>query len=238
LLNPEQLTIERLTDARRFDLNRVREMRQLVDGSTINDLLLAVIGGGIRRYLAARDGELDESLTAVVPINLRQFEDDSGGSNVVSAMMLPLHQEIEDPVERLAAIRKASSRAKRDIAMEVNRRVVGALTDMPSPVLSIALAAVSKLAYSGQMVTSSTIVSNARSFSDARYVAGAEVKYAFGVGVLGPGVGSLHACTVYAGHLHIGFTCTPEVIPDTGEYMRCLEESFAEYDELVASKEA
>ncbi len=209
-------------------------MRQLVEGSTINDLLIAVVGGGIRRYLAKHEAIPADSLTTIAPINLRQFDDGEEGSNVVSAMLLPLHQEIEDPVERLAAIHAASAHAKRDEVMEVNRRLAGIITGLPAPVLGTALGAISGLAYRGSTSFASTIVSNVRSYLETRTVGGAEVKHTFGIGLLGPGIGSLHACTVYAGNIHIGLTCSPDAIPDTREYMLCIEDSFAEFENLVA----
>ena len=234
VLNPKRLNPERLADARRFDFRGVRRIRELVEGATINDVLLAIVGGGIRRYLKRRDAEHADTLTSVVPIDLRQFDVDASGSNIVSAMLLPLHQEIEDPIDRLSEIHAASSRSKRQPAMDLNRRVAGVVTGLPAPTLGVALAAIRKVAYTGNRVFASTIVSNARSFSEVRYVAGHEVKYMFGIGMLAPGIGSLHACTVYADHLNIGLTCSPDAIPETGEYMGCLEASFAEYVELAS----
>ena len=232
--NPDRLSGKRLVDARRFNLQHAGAMRALVDGATINDLLLAVIGGALRRYLEI-DNELPvDALTAAVPINLRQFDDKEAGSNVVSGMTLPLHQEIADPVERLAAIVKASSRAKRHTAMQMNRRLAKLVTGLPAPVLSLALAALNKLEYGKQPALVSTIVSNARSFPDVQSVAGAEVRYMYGIGLLLPGIGSLHACTVYAGYLNIGLTVSEEVMPDTAPYMQCLQDSFAQYESLVA----
>lgn len=233
-LVPETIGAERNADACRLDFSRVKAMRQLVEGSTINDLLIAVVGGGIRRYLAKHEVIPADSLTAIAPINLRQFDDGEEGSNVVSAMFLPLHQEIEDPLERLAAIHAASANAKRDEVMEVNRRLAGIISGLPAPVLGTALGAISGLAYRGSTSFASTIVSNVRSYAETRTVGGAEVKRAFGIGPLGPGVGSLHACTVYAGYLHIGLTCSPDAIPDTTDYMQCIKDSFAEYESLVA----
>ncbi|MGI9249509.1 MAG: wax ester/triacylglycerol synthase family O-acyltransferase [Woeseiaceae bacterium] len=233
-LVPDTIGAERSTDACRLDFSRVKAMRQLAEGSTINDLLIAVVGGGIRRYLAKHEEVPHDSLTAIAPINLRQFDDGGEGSNVVSAMMLPLHQDIEDPVERLAAIHAASTSAKRDEVMDVNRSLASIITGLPALVLGPMLGALSGLAHRGSTSFASTIVSNVRSYLEMRTFGGAEVKRAFGIGLLGPGIGSLHACTVYAGHMHIGLTCSPEAIPDTREYMQCIKESFAEYEALVA----
>lgn len=233
-LAPETIGAARNADACRLDFSNVEAMRGLVPGSTINDLLLAIVGGGVRRYLAIQADVPDDSLTAIAPINLRQFEDSGEGSNVVSAMLLPLRQDIGDPVERLAAIHEASLRAKRDEVMDVNRRFMGVVTGMPAPVLNTLLGAASKLAHLGRSSFASTIVSNVRSYARTRTFGGAEVKFTFGIGLLGPGIGSLHACTVYAGNMHIGLTCSPDAIPDTREYLECIEDCFAEYEALVA----
>jgi hypothetical protein len=76
----------------------------------------------------------------------------------------------------------------------------------------------------------STAVSNIPSFPEPRYLAGAEVIYLMGVGMLMPGVGTTHGFTVYSGQLIIGFICSPDVMTETDSYMSCLEESFAEYE--------
>ena len=69
-------------------------------------------------------------------------------------------------------------------------------------------------------------------------MAGAEVVYLMGVGMLMPGVGTTHGCTVYAGQLIIGFICSPDVMKETDTYMSCLEESFAEYEVLGTHRQA
>ncbi len=235
-LNLDRMSAERLHDARRFDYRRIRAVRDLADGATFNDIVLAVIGGAMRRYLEEHDRVPEDTMTTVVPINLRKFDGEGDGSNVVSAMMLPVFQEIADPLQRLKAIRKASAHAKRDSAMEANRRLFRLLTGLPSPVLNTVMAAARKIAYAGNSAIASTIVSNVRSFPEPRSVAGAEVKYMFGFGMLWPGVGSLHTCTLYADYLNVGLSCSPDVIPKTGAYMACIEASFAEYECLASGK--
>jgi WS/DGAT/MGAT family acyltransferase len=227
------MTTRRLVDARRFDFQRVRPIRALVEGATVNDVVLAIISGALRRYLALRDDLPSESLTSMVPINLRKQGSTGTEGNVVSGMILPLHQEMEDPLERLQAIRTASARAKEETAMEVNRRMMEMVSSLPYPMLSIPLWAMVGWTDKVLTIPASTATSNLPSFPEPRYIAGAEVVYLMGVGMLMPGVGTTHGFTIYSGQLIVGFITTPDVMPETKTYMTCLEESFAEYDALA-----
>ncbi len=231
-LNTDRMTTQRLVDARKFDFASVRAIRAHVKGSTINDVVLAIVSGALRRYLALHDDLPAQPLTCMVPINLRKDKSTGGSGNVVSGMTLPIHQEIEDPQERLKAIHKESARAKEATAMEVNKRMMEAVSGLPYPLLSIPLWAMVGRTDRVLAIPASTAVSNVPSFPEPRYLVGAEIVYLMGVGMLMPGVGTTHGFTVYNGQLIIGFITTPDVMPETSSYMACLEESFAEYDAL------
>lgn len=229
LLNTKRMITTRLVDARRFDFQEVRAMRALVEGSTINEVVLGIVGGALRRYLTIRDDLPSQSLTSMVPISLRKGRATGDKGNVVSGMTLPLHQEIEDPVERLEAIHLASARAKEETAMEVNNRMMEIISSLPYPVLSIPLWAMVGWTDRVLVTPASTAVSNIPSYTEPRYIAGAEIIYLMGVGMLMPGVGTTHGVTVYAGKLILGFICSPDVMTETETYMSCVEESFREY---------
>jgi len=232
LLNTDRMITRRLIDARRYDFPRVRAIRSLVEGATVNDVVLAIVAGALRRYLVGRGDLPEKALTSIVPINLRQGAATGEEGNVVSSMMLPIHQEIEDPVERLKAIQKASARAKEATAMEVNKRLMEVVSSLPYPVLSLPLWAMIGRTDKVLAITASTAVSNIPSYPEPRYFAGAEIVYLMGVGMLMPGVGTTHGFTIYTGKLIIGFICSTDVMTETDTYMACLDESFAEYDAL------
>ena len=70
-------------------------------GATVNDVILTVVGGGLRGYLEGK-GELpDDSLTAMAPICVRGEGEKAALGNLVSAMVVPLGTQIADPLERL-----------------------------------------------------------------------------------------------------------------------------------------
>lgn len=80
-------------------------------GATINDVFVAVCGGGLRRYLA-RVGELpEESLIAGCPVSLRGAND-TGMDNKVTMMQVSMATHVADPKERLVRIVHSAAIAK------------------------------------------------------------------------------------------------------------------------------
>jgi diacylglycerol O-acyltransferase len=62
-----------------ISLDRIKEIRHAVEGATVNDVVLAISGGALRRYLEDR-GELPESsLLASVPVSVHQTSTRSRG---------------------------------------------------------------------------------------------------------------------------------------------------------------
>lgn len=112
---PHSILNSRITRQRRFatqqyTVSRLKAIAKAT-GTTLNDVVLAVCGGGLRTYLQEL-GELpDRSLVAFLPVSLRS-EDDPGGGNAVGAVLSVLGTEIEDPLERLRTVHASASSAK------------------------------------------------------------------------------------------------------------------------------
>lgn len=81
-------------------------------GATVNDVVLAAIGGGSRRYLTELEALPETTLTASVPVGL---ERDADTINAAAGFVTPLGTSIEDPVERLREIAAATRRAKGEL---------------------------------------------------------------------------------------------------------------------------
>jgi diacylglycerol O-acyltransferase len=79
--------------------------------STVNDVILTVASGALRRYLEGRDELPEASLLATVPVSVRGTSD-KPGSNQVSALFTRLRSDIADPVERLKAVSEGNRKAK------------------------------------------------------------------------------------------------------------------------------
>jgi WS/DGAT/MGAT family acyltransferase len=93
-----------------LDLTQVRTLKDRY-GSTINDVVLAVCSGALRTHLMATGQESAEPLVAIVPVSVRNEEHDAGG-NHLSAMFVPLSNDLQTPLERLRTVTEASASAK------------------------------------------------------------------------------------------------------------------------------
>jgi diacylglycerol O-acyltransferase len=75
-------------------------------------VILTIIGGGLRKYLHAAQSLPKDSLTAMAPISVRAEGEKEALGNLVSAMLVQLGTHIEDPMERLAYVRKEALNSK------------------------------------------------------------------------------------------------------------------------------
>lgn len=96
------LTPHRAIGLLSLNLTDVKEVKNAF-GVTVNDVMLTVVAGGLRRYLEQYDDLPDASLLALVPVSTHGADGAVGG-NRMSVMFASLHTEIADAVDRLSAI--------------------------------------------------------------------------------------------------------------------------------------
>ena len=93
-------------------LAEVREAARATDGATVNDAVLTIVGGGLRRWIEARHGHLG-AVRVKVPVSLHgpphePGDDDAGPGNRDSFFCLDLPLAPADPRDRLAAVHRAT----------------------------------------------------------------------------------------------------------------------------------
>jgi diacylglycerol O-acyltransferase len=94
-----------------LSLEHVKDVKNAT-GTTVNDVVLTVAGGALRRYLEGRDELPDTSLVATVPVSVHEASRFGNGSNKVSALFTRLGTDIADPVERLQSLAEGNRNAK------------------------------------------------------------------------------------------------------------------------------
>ena len=244
-LHPERLPITRFNaevsphrvfETRRFTLEEFRRIRALVPGATINDAVLAVCGGALRRYLQTHDELPGPSLVAMAPLSIRNADTAPGRQPAgLSMMRVPLGTEIADAVERLRSVHQHTSSAE-DI-----RQAVGAkeLTDItkhaPAATLAMSarLLADSSLGLGQRAPLASCTVSNVPGPAIPLYLNGARMTYFSAIMPISDGMGLVFAVTSYDGKIIISPTSCREQIPDPEFFALCIRESFQEYLELA-----
>jgi len=95
-----------------LDLARIRAVGEAA-GATVNDTLLAVFGGAVRRYLIEHGALPAKSILASVPVGLKRADGKAG--NAVAGFVVPLATELADPRERLDWIHRVTERAKGEL---------------------------------------------------------------------------------------------------------------------------
>lgn len=225
---------QKMFDARVFALADLKAVREAVPGSTINDVVLAICGGGLRRYLQHHEELPEESLIAWVPINARQGtgpDPDSPGNNVTS-MTAPIFTDVEDPIERLSCIHEATQQSKAAKAGVSARVMVDLSKHVPASTQVIASRLVLRAGTAVRMCN--LFISNVPGPQVPLYMNGALQVGSFGMAPLANGMGLFIATPSYNGKISFNVTSTREIVPDMDFFVECLEQSL---DDLKAAAE-
>ncbi len=236
-----EVSPHRVFETRRFPLQDFRAVRELVPGATVNDVVLAVCAGGLRRYLDLQ-GELPaESLVAAAPIAVRASGEKAGeteGQAVFSWVRIGLATDIADPVERLAAIQAVSSSSEA-MAQAVGARELSALAQAAP---SAAIAASSKMLRSAATLLgdwaplANCAITNIPGPQVPLYLQGARLTYMSAIMPISDGMGLVFSISSYNDMLVISVTGCYEQLPDPQIFAQCLRDSFQEYLTLVRPK--
>ena len=222
-----------MVEACKFDFEVIRAIKNTQPGTTVNDVMLTIVAGGLRKYLQSK-GELPaQSLVTGCPIDVRSVKERSAGGNMVGFMNVALRTDIVNPSERLVAVHAEAQSAKA-YAEALGPRFAVDLTDvMPGNVLSLALRTASATGMAEASVVFNTIVTNVPGPPVQLYMCGAALVDSISLGPLMPIVGLFHI--VYStvqdkkGTINLSFSACRSMLPDPGFYAQCLQES---HDEL------
>ena len=222
-----RITPHRVFDGRQYRLDDLRAIKQSVKGATINDAVLTVVGGALRKYLADK-GELpNESLIAMAPINVRTADEKNTEGNKVAAMLASLCTHIENPAERLAAVRDSTHKSK------VFTSAIGArlMTDY-SQFIPARLAALAARVYTAAGTAErgtpsfNCVVTNVPGPQTPLYMSGARLDRLFGMGPISDGVGLIFPVFSYCGGITISICGCRETLPDPERLAEDLDFSF------------
>jgi len=200
----------------------------------LNDIVLALCSGALRRYLAHHGGVPKKPLTAAMPISLRAAGN-TDYTTQATMTLVNLQTHIADPVKRLLAIRDAAGAAK-----ALAGRAKDILpTDYPTlftPWVLQGLAALyGRSGLAGSLPPlANVVVSNVPGPQVPLYAAGARMATYWPLSIAEHGVGLNVTVMSYAGALGFGFTAARNAVPETQQLTRALEAAF---HELVAKSQ-
>jgi diacylglycerol O-acyltransferase len=212
----------------RLPLAEHRAVRK-AHGGTVNDVVLAVVAGALRRWMIVRGEPLthDTGVRALVPVSVRARAG-SGAGNSISAYFVDLPVAEEDPVARLSAVRGAMEAHKRGGRAVGAARLIGLVGLAPPLVHSLAARLTSQ--YSSRLYN--VLITNVPGPPRPLYALGARMLDMFPIVPLAGGQAVAIGVTSYDGHMHYGLTADRDAMPDVALLADALRDSLAE---LVAT---
>ncbi len=223
------LTARRKFATTALPLAKIKSIKEAA-GVTVNDVLLAIVAGSLRRYLEAR-GELpDLPLVAEVPIGT----DPAGGpprltGNRVSNIFTSLATNIADPAERLQVIHAVTDAGK-ELESLMGHETYREWTEYAPPRLLAWLTRhYSRLKLAGKhRPPINVIVSSVRGPAEALYWADNRLHDLYSVGPILEGVALNVTAWSYRDQMYVAVIVCPDVIPDpyeiTEAFLPALEE--------------
>lgn len=232
----QHVTTTRVVDSCFFPLDDLKSIRKLVPGSTINDVSIAIISGGLRKYLLAKKQLPRESLVAMVPISVRSEAKSEG--NELTAQSFPICTEIGDPIERLQKIFEISQDAKGYVQAVGAKKLAEMSTALPGRVTGLLAHAMARVAdMSGSVMAANTLITNVPGVQVPLYMTGAKMVRQCGAGPLANNMGLSNFICSYCGEMQIGFTACRDLMPDPELYTASIQKTYDEYMDLVGKED-
>ena len=224
-----------ITGARRFaaqgwPMDRIKTVRKAAGGgATVNDVMLAMCSGALRRYLTELDALPDKPLVAAIPMSLRT-DGGAAGGNAVGIILCNLATDIEDPVARLAEIR-ASMKKGKEVYHGMSQLQITALSAIPMAPLAIATIPgalrITPPAFN-------VLISNVPGPRSSLYWNGARMTGAYPLSIPYEGQALNITVTSYVDTLQFGLTGCRRSVPHLQRLLTHLEDSLAELEKTVA----
>jgi len=215
-----------------LSFDRINALRKVVGGS-INDMILGICAGAIRRYLVEKEKLPLHPLVANVPISIRS-EDSKAMNNQIANMMIQLATHIEDPLERLEYIQEQTMLGKS------RHNTMGAKTlAKMADVVPFGLANLAAGLYSKYNIKDlhrppfNVTITNVPGPNAPLFLNGHKVVSIFGLTPVVDGFGLIIAAFSYNGQVSITTTSDAKTMPDADVFSKYIRESANELEVLI-----
>lgn len=228
------ISAHRVWDAVRFHLADIKAIKNSVEGATVNDAAVAIIGGAMRRYLHEKNELPQQTLSCIMPISVRPTTTQKptaeqvsagGGGNKFAMTVVAMRTDIHDSVERIRAVHEATDAAK---AYGTGAQtLMDASEALPGALIGTAQRAVSRLiTRTGRIAGAHLIITNVPGPRKPMYFCGAEAVFISGMAPVVDGMGLIIGVGSYVDEFFICWTADRDQMPDTARFADCIRSEF------------
>jgi len=224
------ITSSRRFAAQQWPLERIKNAGA-AHNATVNDVVLAMCAGALRRYLIEQDALPSNSLTAGVPVSLRSLGAFGDTGNAVGIVPCSLATHLDDPHDRLTEIIASMNAAKAELATQSPLQIQ-LLTGLiaTGSLLATKVPGAADLA----PVPVNLIISNVPGPREPLYWDGARMQGMYPLSVPQQGQALNITVSSYAGQLNFGLTGCRHRLPHLQHMLTYLEDSLAELETAKA----
>jgi WS/DGAT/MGAT family acyltransferase len=195
-------------------------------GTTVNDVVVSICAGAVRRWLIAHDELPRKPLVAQIPVSVRTLEQAGTFGNKIQLMSAPVFTNEADPVKRLQKTHEAMGDMK-----ERNKALPAALlqdaTNFIPPAVFSRAARLTFALSSNARPTWNFVISNVPGPQFPLYCVGARLEEIYPVSVVTDGMGLNITVMSYTGQLYFGIVADREMVPDVWSLIGFLEKELA-----------
>jgi diacylglycerol O-acyltransferase / wax synthase len=206
----------------RSDLAQFKRIKDEL-GGTVNDVVLAVVAGGVREWLHGRGIRCEGlEIRAQVPVSIRAKDERGQLGNKIAAMRAALPVYIEDPVQRLLRVR-SQMRDLKESKQALGAEVISRFNDFAPPTL---LAQAARINFSTRLFN--LVVTNVPGPQVPIYLLGRELEDIFPVGFLPPHQALFVAIMSYNGGINFGLLADYDSMEDVDVIAEGIERALAD----------
>ena len=226
------ISSHRVVEGRSFELAQIKAIKNLVEGATVNDVVLTIVGGALRKYLLDKKELPTKTLVAMAPISVRGKEGKNALGNQVAAMTVRLGTDFEDSLERLQQVHNAAQSSK-EMTNAIGAKLMTDFSQfIPSTTAALATRLYTEFAMAENVSQAfNCVVTNVPGPQFPLYMAGARLVTQFGLGPIFDGMGVIFPVFSYGGQITISFNSCRKMVPDPDVFAGYIQETF---DELMA----
>ena len=220
----------------RVSFEEIRRIKNAL-GCTVNDVILATAGGGLRTYLQELDALPEASLTAACPVSVRTEAESLEFNNKVSVLWTSLATDTDDPIERVERIHANTLIAKREF-QAMGGDTIQAWAEFAGPrVFNLAVRAYSRQHLADRhRPVHNLVISNVPGPRESLYLAGLELESVYLTGPVMEGMGLNLTVMSYAGFVDFAFFVDSKLVPDVWDLARATSRAFDELREAIHSR--